>query len=166
MKVVNLSNIELTPDHISLLQKGMTFSPVNNMDEFTVFKDITLFLRKVFLRSLYDCTDNTAAPAIPLDVDDQKALDILNSLLEESKGPFEASTPTRRQAKLRIRSQKMPPLSKNRWLKLFLDMVQTDLGKIDWSKKSPDNLTVGERVALNDLKKRQNIVIKKSDKRW
>lgn len=87
----------------------MTFSPVNIMDEFTVFKDITLFLRKVFLRSLYDRTDNTAVAATPMDVEDQKALDILNSLLEENEGPLETSIPIRRQANLRIRSQKMPP---------------------------------------------------------
>lgn len=136
MKIVNLSDLELTPDHISLLQKGMTFSPVNNMDEFTVFKDIMLFLRKVFLHFLYDRTDNTAAPVMSMDVDDQKALDIMNSLLDESEGPPETSIPIR-QANLRIRSQKMPPLSKNRWLNLFLDMVQTDLGKVDWTKKIP-----------------------------
>lgn len=43
-------------------------------------------------------------------------------------------------------------------------MVQTDLEKVDWTQKSPDNLTVGERNARNYLKKRKNIIIKKSDK--
>lgn len=164
MKVVNLSDLKLTPDHISLLQKGMTFSPVANMDKFTVFKDVTLFLRKVFLHSLYDQKDSAAVAALPIDAEDQKALDILNSLLEENEGPSEIPTSIRRQANLRIRSQKMPPLSKNKWLNLFLDMLQTDLEKADWTQKSPDNLTDGKIPALNNLKKRNNIVIKKSDK--
>lgn len=107
MKIVNLSDMVLTPDHISLLQKGMTFSPVNNMDKFTVFKDITLFLRKVFLRSLYD--NSIATPVVTLEADDQRALEILNSLLEENEGPLMTAAPIRRQANLRIRSQKMPP---------------------------------------------------------
>lgn len=58
----------------------------------------------------------------------------------------------------------MPPLSKNRWLNLFLEMVQTDLEKIDWTKKSPNNLSTGERHALKDLQNRKNIVIKNSNK--
>lgn len=53
MKVINLSAFPLAPRHINLLQKGMSFSPVDNMDKFTVYKDVSLFLRKVFFRSIY-----------------------------------------------------------------------------------------------------------------
>lgn len=58
----------------------------------------------------------------------------------------------------------MPPLSKNKWLQIFLELVQTDLEKVNWTQKIIDNLTTDERRALNDLQKKQNIVIKKSDK--
>lgn len=43
-------------------------------------------------------------------------------------------------------------------------MVQSDLEKVTWYKRDTDNLTEGERNALEDLKKRKNIVIKNSDK--
>lgn len=113
-KVVNLSNFKLNVYNIRLLQKGMSFSPVTNMDKFTVYKDVTLFLRKVFLKSLYNGKDNLAEAILPLDVDDQLALDALNSLLQENDGPTETNTLIKRKANLRIRSQKMPPLSKNK----------------------------------------------------
>lgn len=49
-KVVNLSDFPLNQHHISLLQKGLSFSPTSSMSEFEVFKDINLFLRKVIFR--------------------------------------------------------------------------------------------------------------------
>lgn len=52
MKVVNLSDFPLSHDHIKLLQKGMTFSPVSNMYEFTVYKDLTLPSESLFAISL------------------------------------------------------------------------------------------------------------------
>lgn len=165
LKVVNLSNHPLSPDHINLLAKGMSFSSTSAMDEFTVYKDITLFLRKVFLRSLYEREGGTSTVNTILDSDDQKVLDILNLLLEEnSEHGEEFHTPTKCIVDLKIKSQKMPPLSKNRWLSLFLEMVQSDLEKVKWHKRGTDNLTKGERNALDDLKKRKNIVIKNSDK--
>lgn len=115
LKVVNLSSQNLSPDHISLLAKGMSFSLTSAMDEFTVYKDITLFLRKVFLRSLYDGKDGVSTANTIIDSDDQNALDILNSLLDENLGHSEEfHTPIKRLVDLKIRSQKMPPLSKNR----------------------------------------------------
>lgn len=83
MKVINLSDLDLTPDHINLLQKDIFFSPVANMDEFT------LFLRKVFFRSLYTKNDNAIDITEPFEAEDQRALDILNSLLDENDTPNE-----------------------------------------------------------------------------
>lgn len=164
MKVVNLSDYELTPNHISLLQKGLSFSPVSNMDEFTVYKDIVLFLRKVFLKSLYTESDIPTDTTMSPNTDDEQALEILNSLLLESDGLTQSDAPIRRRANLQIRSQKMPPLSKNKWLQIFLELVQTDLERVDWSQKITDNLTTDERQVLTDLQEQSNIVIKKSDK--
>lgn len=53
MKIINLSTFPLAPNHISLLQRGMLFSPTANMDIFSVYKDVALFLRKVFFRTLH-----------------------------------------------------------------------------------------------------------------
>lgn len=147
MKIINLSKFKLNKSHIDLLQRGMSFSPTNQMDEFTIFKDVTLFLRKVFLRFIH-----TGKPAPETDINtknqDDEMLAILNSLLEEDEGEETEQGPYKRQSKLNIKSTKMPPLNKNRWLSLFLDMVQTDLSKIDWSIKSEDNLSPAERKAI------------------
>lgn len=125
------------------------------MDKFTVYKDIVLFLRKVFLRSMYQNSGEINTNETEhLDAEDQQALDILNALLEENEP---TSCPTRRIADLLIRSKKMPPLSKNRWLYMFLEMVQADLEKINWTQKCKDNLK-DERMALTDLKEAKNVV--------
>lgn len=109
-KVINLSSFNLETRHTQLLQRGMSFSPVSDMEEFTVYKDIVLFLRKVFFRSLYQ-KGETEEP--PLDADDQQALAILNSLLEENEG-YETENPiTKRKANMIIKSKKMPTLNKN-----------------------------------------------------
>lgn len=59
----------------------------------------------------------------------------------------------------------MPPLSKHKWLKLFQDLVQQDLCKVNWNWVGPNNLTEAERRALCELEEAPNLVIKKSDKR-
>lgn len=101
MKIVNLFDFNPTPDHISLLQKGMSFSPVAGMDEFTVYKDITLFLGKVFLQSLHERKDNQEAATMIVDVEYQRALDILNSLLKENEGPPKILSSVRKDIKIK-----------------------------------------------------------------
>lgn len=100
-------------------------------------------------------------PHYPWNVEDQLAFDTLNSLLQENKGPTKINTLIKRKANLRIRSQKMPPLSKNKWLKIFLDLVQTDLEKVNWTQKTNDNLTTDKWRAFNDLQKRKDIFTKR-----
>lgn len=58
----------------------------------------------------------------------------------------------------------MQPLSKNRWLNPFLDMVKMDLSEVDWTQMGTDNLTHVERRALKELRETNNLVIKRSDK--
>lgn len=133
------------------------------MDEFTVFKDVTLFIRKVFLRFIH-----TSNPVLGTDINtknqDEEMLAILSSLLEENERGETGHGPYKRQSKLNIKSTKMSPLNKNRWLSLFLDMIQTDLSKIDWSIKSEDNLSPAERKAIRELSEAPQLVIKRSDK--
>lgn len=83
------------------------------------------------MRSLYERKDTIGAGEPHLDAEDQKALEILNSLLEENEDILETTNPSKRVANLKIRSKRMTPLSKNRWLNLFLEMVQVDLDGID-----------------------------------
>lgn len=58
----------------------------------------------------------------------------------------------------------MPTLSKHKWFKVFLDLVQRDLSKVNWNWVGPNNLTSEERKALRELEEAPNLVIKKSDK--
>lgn len=156
-KVINLSSFPLEMRHIQLLQRGMFFSPVSDMEEFTVYKDVVLFLRKVFFRSLYQQGDATSMREPQLDTDDQQALAILNSLLEESEGHDVDNPIMGRQANLNIKSKKMPSLNKNRWLNIFLEMVQKDLEEIPWKIKNRDNLFQIERKALKELKEASSL---------
>lgn len=54
LKFINLSEFTLNQNHLKLLQKDLSFSPSNNMDEFEVFKDISFFLRKTLLRAIHE----------------------------------------------------------------------------------------------------------------
>lgn len=45
----------------------------------------------------------------------------------------------------------MPPLSSNKWISMFLDLVHADLKKIDWDAQTSDNLSRDERRALTEL---------------
>lgn len=58
----------------------------------------------------------------------------------------------------------MPSLGKNKWLSMFLEMVQADLGEIPWKQLGQDNLTPTERQALRELKEAKQVIIKRSDK--
>lgn len=166
MKVINLSKFKLSKRHFDLLQRGMSFSPTSQMDEFTVFKDVTLFIRKVFLRFIHT---NSSGPMIAKDTttsQDEEVLAILSSLLEENEREEAEHDPYKRQAGLNIKSTKMPPLNKNRWLCLFLDMIQTDLSRVNWKfkNKNEDNLSLAERKAIRELSEAPQLVIKRSDK--
>lgn len=109
MKVINLSSFPLALRHINLLRKGMYFLPTNTMDEFNVYKDIALFLRKVFLWYT-DPSDTT----ITTDSRDDEILQILNSLLEKNDEQVDQTVVQKRHAPLKFRSNKMPPLYRNK----------------------------------------------------
>lgn len=68
--------------HIDLLNKEISFSPTEDMDEFTVYKDITLSLRKMYNGSFYNGEGNPPNNSTTVDDNDREALEILNSLLE------------------------------------------------------------------------------------
>lgn len=55
--VINLSDFVLHERHIKLLKRGLSFSPMNTMNDFVVYKDICLFFRKVYLRQVHQDLD-------------------------------------------------------------------------------------------------------------
>lgn len=56
-KVVNLSSFP----YIQILNRGLSFSHKQNMEEFMVFKDTNLFLCKVLFRYLHEQKDKISA---------------------------------------------------------------------------------------------------------
>lgn len=62
--IVNLSNSCLEQKHIHLLSKGPSFSPTSSMDEFVIYKDIYLFVRRVLFKLILGDTKETAVTAI------------------------------------------------------------------------------------------------------
>lgn len=111
------------------------------MDEFTVYKDIHLFLRKVVFQLFYagqnTVSSQTDQGTTTLEKkEDQLALENLMALLNEQTDSAESvdSDKIRRTSELRIKSLKMPPIYKYHWIRLFLDLVKNDLNKIDWKR--------------------------------
>lgn len=122
------------------------------------------------MRKVKHTSHNNNNAASPDNKEEAEALNALVSLLQEnadSESDLEPSTYTLecpQASNIIIRSVKMPPLSKHKWICLFLDQVQKDLVKINWNWRGIDNLTKEERMALKELKESTNLVIKGSDK--
>lgn len=137
------------------------------MSEFEVYKDINLFLRKVIFQLWHHKKTDKIDKNTITSEEDQEALETLMSLMDdddiaEQLDPLHEHI--RRDAGIKIKSLKMPPLSKHKALKLFLDLVQEDLKNVNWGKKPLDNLNKEERLALSELENAQGLVIKSSDK--
>lgn len=58
-KVVNLAEFPLNQHHISLLKRGLSFSSRSSMNGFEVYKDVSLFPRKVIFRYWHNNRRNT-----------------------------------------------------------------------------------------------------------
>lgn len=59
----------------------------------------------------------------------------------------------------------MLPFRKNKWIGVFLDLVQEDLSHLNWTHQRNYNFNPDERQALQELKDAPKLIIKKSDKR-
>lgn len=115
------------------------------MNHFEVFKDIYLFLRKVYFRLVYSGTSSDLNDqGLPQGAREQQAIDDLVSLMGDSSTDSDDEIPVqdpwKRQAHLNIRSTKLPQFRNNQWIGIFLDLVQEDLNRINWEKLTNDNL--------------------------
>lgn len=169
MKVVNLTQFPLNAHHLSLLKKGLSFSPKSGMNEFEVYKDISLYLRKVIFK-YWHSSKHDELQLNQSNREEGDALIALISLLQEnvdSDSEVDASGhqyEVIRSANIPIRSVKMPPRSKYKPIEFFLTQVKRDLSKVNWKYKGLDNLTREERKAQKELEEAPGIVIKGSDK--
>ncbi|XP_048589460.1 uncharacterized protein LOC125573153 [Nematostella vectensis] len=62
-----------------------------------------------------------------------------------------------------VKSQWQPPPQPSVALETFLELTKSELANLSFEAQS-DNITTGERQALNDLKNNRDIIIKKADK--
>lgn len=53
LQIINLSSYHLTDDEISVLERGLTFSPSCGLDKFLTTKDLFFFCRRLIFKILY-----------------------------------------------------------------------------------------------------------------
>ncbi|XP_072012170.1 uncharacterized protein [Engystomops pustulosus] len=80
LQVINLSSYNLSDIELSVLRKGLSFSPMNKLNKFEVTKDVYLFCRQLAFKLLYHQPD--LVDSLP-EGDRQTFRDLLD-LLEEA----------------------------------------------------------------------------------
>lgn len=137
--IVNLSHKPLDIHHISLLSKGLNFSPTNEShNEIEQLTDVLLFTRRIRLKHHYDnkTKENEDNPANE----------------EYTPNPFKLS------------SGWTPPPGKNKDLDSFINCIAKDICQEPQKRKQYRNLRPEELAALKDLKEDKEIIIKPADK--
>lgn len=93
------------------------------MNQFEVYKDVAVFIRKVYLRQIHQRSMSNHTENTPMDAQDRQALQILTSLItesdEEDMPPPITSSSRKRDTNLLIKFTKMPPIWKNRCMFFF-----------------------------------------------
>lgn len=103
--------------YIALLSKGLSFSPVEQMDHFEVYKDLCHFLRRVYFKLIFLGREKLDQKDEVDKIQDKDALDHLVSLFEEGGELSEeeeiiATNPWKRKSNLKIISMSMPQFRK------------------------------------------------------
>ncbi|XP_056419598.1 uncharacterized protein LOC130361061 [Hyla sarda] len=86
LQVINLSTHVFSPLEISVLQKGLSFSPSTAFDKFTAIKDLHLFGRNLLFKKWHHKTDESLGLTSP---EERQALNDLQDLLSEQEIPAE-----------------------------------------------------------------------------
>ena len=132
-----------TQDEVSVLNKGLKFVPLRkSIDEFQTLHDTDAFFRRLRLKAhFHDAEDNSSSE------DDRSPTETLIDQLFPTKSTW------------------TPLPGKYNALDYYINKCKHELSKINLKKTcSRPNLTKNELTALNNLKKRTDIVIKPADK--
>lgn len=81
LQIINLSEYVLTDMELKVLQKGLTFSPMQPLDKFLLTKDIYLFCRQLMFKILY----HRPSMADQLPADEQQIFRDLLDLMREGE---------------------------------------------------------------------------------
>lgn len=142
---MNLSSKTLSPTHMSLLDKGLSFVPTTQSDDFKVTVDLFRFFRNIRLREFFHtATDTNNEPGPDASED----------------GPLNVT-------QFRGKSYFVPPTNRNASIETYSRLVQQDVDTLLQNKneyRHYPNITREEKLALDDLQKDADIVIKSADK--
>ncbi|CAJ0929934.1 unnamed protein product [Ranitomeya imitator] len=155
LQIINLSNYVLSPQEISVLSKGLTFSPVQYMDKFILIKDLFLFCIKIILQALHNRPQFTPF----FDQTEQMVFQDLMDLLREGD---EVSGKSR--FPHRNKSRVSPPFSIVPAVKISFDMAKKDIEALPVKISTTANLTPLEKGALSHLKTNCEFIIREADK--
>ncbi|XP_077119074.1 uncharacterized protein LOC143775113 [Ranitomeya variabilis] len=156
LQIINLSSYSLSPGEVSVLSKGLSFSPTNPLNKFELTKDLYLFCRQLTFKLLYH---KPSVIDTLLDEDRQTFRDLLELLEENERGPGESKRFTGR-----IPSQATPSFSLFPVVQIFFDTVSKDICNLRLRSGGLSNLTREERCCLQHLRKQDSFVIKEADK--
>ncbi|XP_041424610.1 uncharacterized protein LOC121395346 isoform X1 [Xenopus laevis] len=188
--VINLSSSTLTPSQISLLNKGLNFSPDYNFSLFDTVLDLNRFTRKLTLKRFFHkqthnvdqilCNDtshsisegnsNSHDESDNMTYDGSNFIDVCNvvdACLD--RNVFTEVTPTKID---KARSSSFYPIQhRGQYIELFQKLVEQDLEKLSYKTnyvqkkyKANSNISQGEKKALKELSQNKEIIIKNSDK--
>ncbi|XP_061188704.1 uncharacterized protein LOC133196871 [Saccostrea echinata] len=143
--VLNKSSVPLSESETSLLSKGLNFCPTpHEVDGKQVREDTRAFFRRLRLKEHFSRKNS----------DDDSYDSSQPQLYDLEKHKL-----------YRPKSNLEPAPGKCGALESYIDAVVSDIEKLlSMPDKAPDNLSKEERSALQSLKNRDDIVIKKADK--
>ena len=131
-------NLPLSNSEKSVLSKGLNFVPISKkLDEFSVKQDVEKFLRRVQLKAFFHDKEDDSNTS--------------------GKDTFET---------LQTRKSKWtPPEGQFASLDFFINKCRHDINKLNFNRNTKfSNLSSEERAALQNLRKRRDIVVKAADK--
>ena len=141
--MVNLSSKQLSQAHISLLNKGLSFVPTTQSNDFDVKVDIFKFFRQIRLREFFASPVTSNPDSVSSDVTDNELT------------PF------------RSKSKFIPPTNRNPSIETYCRLVEDDIMSLLQEKskhRSHGNLDKTEKQSLLDLKADTSIIIREADK--
>lgn len=161
LKVINLSDHILTDVDVSLLQKGLTFSPSDHFNTFSAVKDLHIFARSLIFKKWHHKKDSDEYDTIFETESERNAVRILEELAAENEPETQAIGMI--PECIRVKSKKFPPLSVCPAVDLFVKMVTKDFEALPTSICN-DNLTSEQRSSLKKLRELKDILFKPADK--
>lgn len=139
------ADLELSDIERSVLRKGLKFVPTRSPNKVKMEEDLEEFYRRLRLHAHFNL-DLAKDVAISLDLDDSTD-NYFNKFEMKSKGSW------------------CPSEGESRTLDTFIHTTRSEIEKLDLKWKSKyNNMSVAEKKALNNLRSRDDIVIKQADK--